>query len=215
MAQSTLTVRTLCLATVALILACGHAARAMGQQKAPDKVPAKVVPPANRAIRVVPAGSGQSTIATVTAKSGGAGRVGTSKVATFTNKSSTGGSSIVTFGGDRVLRDPSHGRTRAQPVGTKQRHLASTLGRKSERPVIAVRRPGDNEPPVPDAPWLQPVALAVAAAPTAEPVSTETKPVSAAETRPEIRNAFAGLSTPSVEPRRTPPILSIQASAAR
>ena len=95
MADSRLTVRTLCLATVALILACGHAHRAMAQQSrtAQDRV----VPKASSPIRVVPAGSGKSTIATVTNKAGGASRSsGSAKVATFTSKSSTGagGSSL-------------------------------------------------------------------------------------------------------------------------
>lgn len=222
MAQSTLTVRTLCLATIAFILACGHAARAVGQQKPTnDKATARTVPAQNRAIRVVPAGSGHSTIATHTANSNStAARTGGSKVATFTSKASSSNGSIATFGGDRIVRQPSSSPGRRPQVSSKRTGLASAFARKGEAPIITVRRPGDPEPigPIIDEIIAEPVQVAVAvpaAAPVAAAVPVSGAPASAGDARQSVRNAFGGLASTGVEPRRTPPILSLQASASR
>jgi hypothetical protein len=223
MAQSTLTVRTLCLATIAFILACGHAARAVGQQKPTnDKAAPRTIPSQNRAIRVIPAGSGHSTIATYTAGNAGtASRSGGSRVATFTSKSSSN-NAIATFSGDRIVRQTASSSPGRRPhVTPKRTGIASTFARTGEAPIISVRRPGEPEPSIAitEEPAPEPVQVAVvtpAPAPTSAPMPTSGAPaIAMTDARPPVRNAFGGLNAPGVEPRRTPPILSIQASAAR
>lgn len=195
MAESRLTVRTLCLATVALILACGHAHRAMAQQSraAQDRV----VPKSNSPIRVVPAGSGKSTVATVINKGGGSSRSsGASKVATFTSKSSTGaGGSVSTFNGDRqTIARAAPSRTKVQAQANRRPASAVKAGRKpsilpekKEPPIIAVRRPGQHAEQPMD--LLDPVA----GAPSKETPSSSV----VAPARPALRNAFGGLSSSS------------------
>lgn len=197
MADSRLTVRTLCLATVALILACGHAHRAMAQQAraAQDRV----VPKSTSPIRVVPAGSGKSTVATITNKATGPSRSGgAAKVATFTSKSSSGsGGSVVTFNGDRQTvahasssRPKPQAKPSARPSSAastaKPGRKPSILPEKKDPPIIAVRRPGQHAE--------QPSDLG-------EPAKDQTadpSPVSTvAVTRPALRNAFGGLSSNS------------------
>jgi hypothetical protein len=197
MADSRLTVRTLCLATVALILACGHAHRAMAQQTraAQDRV----VPKSTSPIRVVPAGSGKSTIATVTNKGGGASRSsGSAKVATFTSKSGSGGS-VATFNGDRQTvahatssRSKPHAqpsRKPSAPSPAKTGRKPSILPEKKDPPIIAVRRPGQHAEQPADLP--DPVAGAPNNA-ASTPASTIVAPA-----RPALRNAFGGLSSAS------------------
>ena len=200
MPASRLTVRTLCLATVALVLACGHAARAMGTQRAtPDRAVSKPTTPA-RTIRVVPAGSGQSTVATFSNTGRGGGRSAASRVATFTSTAGSS-SSIATFSGDRVLRQASAATHRTPPARTKPR---AKLLPKGEAPVIAVRRAG---------------AKADVAAPTGS--SSDAAPVSSVETtqptksaRPAMRNAFGGLSSAAAsETTRHAPLVYAQAYA--
>ncbi len=173
MAESRLTVRTLCLATIGLVLACGHAARAMSQQRPADRPATK----ATGVIRVVPAGSGHSTIATHTNSS--SGTRGGSRVATFTSKSGSG-SSVVTFAGDRVMQRASAAPRKTQPKAVRK--TPGLLERK-EPPVIAVRRNGAHA----EQTEQQASPIEVAAA------SEQPRPA-----RAGLRNAFGGLTSSTV-----------------
>lgn len=187
MAESTLTVRTLALATVALVLACGRAVHAMQLQRAASERTASRSAP----IRVSPAGSGHSTIATYTNSGGGRGSAsgGAGRVSTFTPGGGNNGGSIVTFAGDRVSRPtPSKATPARRPQQTASRgKKPSILPDKSEQAIITVRRPGDQPAPAP-------VKPAAATAPEAK--------VQVAQKQPAIRNAFGGLSqrTATIEP---------------
>lgn len=187
MAESRLTVRTLCLATVAFILACGHAARATAQQRPPDRASAKP----DSVIRVVPAGSGKSAIAThrpskaAGSRSGGGG----SRVATFTNTSSSGtGAAVSTFKGERELRAGPTAASR-KPQRTASSKPGGILRERKEPPVISVRRPGSHA----EQPATEPMTIAFIA-PDAGPTPR----------RQTIRNAFGGIQPASTvaEPTR-------------
>ena len=200
MATSRLTVRTLGLATVALILACGHAARAMNQQqqRGPDKPVTKAPSAAGRIIRVVPAGSSHSTIATYTASSGS----GVSKVATFTSKSGTSGNTVVTFSGDKVVRAASA--SAPSRPNLQQNRRPSNSGSKLDPALVAVRKPGDAPalPPATPALTQNPApAPAIKPSPAPAPIQVAQKPAALAaapatdsrKAPARIRNAFGGL----------------------
>jgi hypothetical protein len=202
MAQSSLTVRTLALATVAFVLACGHAVKAVGAQKSTAERAVVKSPSPSAPIRVVPAGSGHSTVATFS-NTGSSGARGGAHVATFTSKSGGSSNSVVTFTGDRVERKrviASAGYSRPQQ---RARPKATILGQRGDPPIIAVRYSDEPQSAQPD----------LKSAPTA-PATPEQKPAASASP-PRIRNAFAGLSTRSgaSSASETPPLVYAHAAS--
>lgn len=205
MPGSTLTVRTLALATVALVLACGHAVKAMGDQRvAADRAITRVAPSVSP-IRVVPAGSGHSTVATFS-NTGRGGTSSSSKVATFTSQSGSASHSVVTFGGDRIQRSATvASNSRQQQPSPRAKVKGGILPPRGEPPVIAVRR---NSPP-------QPPAEAISTPPVVGPPAPEPVKLSAAgKPKPALRNAFGGLSSAraSVEQSGGGPLVYAHAS---
>ncbi len=188
MAGSTLTVRTLALATVALVLACGHAVQAMGAQRtAADKAVMRAAPSV-APIRVVPAGSGHSTVASFSNAAGRGGSSSSSRVATFTSKAGGSSGSIVTFGGDRAERRATTASAARRPQATpRTKTKGGILQPRGEPPVIAVRR---GTP----APAAAPTTLP----PLIGPPAPEPRLVVAPKAAPksQLRNAFAGISAP-------------------
>lgn len=187
MPRSNLTVRTLALATVAFVLACGHAVKAMGAQKATPERPI-VKAPTSSTIRVVPAGSGHSTVATFSNSGrGGRGGAGGSHIVTFTKAGGGGSKSVVTISGDRVekARQVASATRKPQQLQGKNKK-PGILPERGDPPVIAVRRLG--------APAEAPKTEPRPEIPTA-PAAEATQPYAAVKPTPRLRNAFGGLSS--------------------
>lgn len=207
MAGSTLTVRTLALATVALVLACGHAVKAMGAQRTAADQAVMRAAPSVAPIRVVPAGSGHSTVATFSNSAGrGGGSSSSSRVATFTSKAGGSSGSIVTFGGDRVERRATTASAARRPqVTPRTKTKGGILQPRGEPPVIAVRR---GTP----APATAPTSLP----PLIGPPAPEPRLVVAPKAAPksQLRNAFAGISAPkaTIDAAGTAPLVYAHAS---
>jgi hypothetical protein len=161
----------------------------MGAQRAAADHYARTAPAAIPVIRVVPAGSGHSTIATFSNTGSGKGPGG-STVATFTSGSGGSGNTVVTFKGDKVVREnrpTTVANAHSTPRPPQATHKPASKSDKppNDQPIVAVRHVGDPSPldPKPDEPFMGPPA------PAPEPV-VASKP---ALTTPQIRNAFAGL----------------------
>lgn len=206
MAGSTLTVRTLALATVALVLACGHAVKAMGAQRAAADRAVSRAAPSVAPIRVIPAGSGHSTVATFS-NSGRGGGSSSSRVATFTSAGGSGSHSIVTIGGDRVERRGSAIASRPQPQA-RAKPKGGILPVRGDPPVIAVRRGTPPQQPAPDNLDLQ--QFIGPPAPQPVQLSAVVKPK-----QQQLRNAFGGLATAhaSIEPSGAAPLVYAHAAA--